>query len=1550
MTLKFLSKLILVTMVLYLNVTRIYAQHSTTEPCGFDHAHKERLLNDPIYRQRTEDFENEVQKFKLSQKTTSTNYIIPVVVHVMQDGSSLTDISEQQIQDAINELNERYRKIPGGLGDGNGVDVTVEFSLAVRTPDNQCTNGIVFYNLSNNSTYVNYGVNRNNSNGIDEAVIKSYSVWDQTKYYNIWLVNQIDANGGGSGVQGFAYFASAHGSSIDGSLILANKFVTSGNTTAAHEIGHALNLYHTFEGDNGGGSCPINNNCSSDGDLVCDTPPHKRSSSDCVVGTNSCDNNSSTELFIHNYMDYSQDVCQSEFTAGQQTRMLAALNIQRSSLLASNGNMSLVPVETPSLDFTTTASYICTNASLYFTDRSSCIPNSYVNSNSFAGISHSWLVTNGNVSLTSTDQNPTFQFTSTGTYDVTLTLTTSFGTQTLTKKGFVVVGNAPTSSCSPSTTNTGNFWQTISNVTLNGINNSSNQYVNDGYSDYTCSASTILEAGETYSISVSGNAYQGDEIIEAYIDYNNNGSFDSGELISSGSITNGGSGNVTNSFTVPGNATSDIPLRMRVIGEANEISANERSCSSAFFIGDVEDYTIFVSSKVASVSIAVSPSNSITYGDNVTFTSTPTNGGSNPSYIWYINGIAVNGQTSATFSSTTLVDGDIVSCQMISDLSGAIGSPATSNDIQMTVVGAPISDFTYDISKICVGESVTFTDASQLVPTSWSWTITGAANQSSTSQNPTLTFNTAGTYTVSLSTSNAYGNGTTKTFTDIINVYATPGAQCTNFSRSGPTGYGIGITNVSLESINYNSLADDVVYEDNVCSENVILEPNTQYNLSITVGNANAQWVYAYIDFNNNNSFTDNGELIFSTNSETGTINTTFTTPTSPNLNELLRMRVITDFAGATSPSPCTTTLGYGQVEDYGVIITQACSEPTQDAGEDGILSICANETVTENLLFNSLLGTPETGGTWSNNGNVYTYTLPSTGGCPDATAIVTVSEQAVPNAGSNGTLTICPGSSPSETELFDALGGNPDTGGFWVNSGSTYTYTVDATSPCSNPATSTVTVTEETAPNAGTNGSLTICQGNSPSETELFNALGGNPDNGGTWSNSGLVYTYTVTNQCLIEASSTVNITEETAPNAGTDGSLTICQGDTPSETELFDALGGTPDTGGNWSSSGTSYIYTVSGTAPCSNATSTVTINEQAPANAGTNGSLTICPGTTPSETQLFNALGGNPDMGGDWTNSGSTYTYTVYATSPCSSSASSTVTVTDETTPNSGTDGSLTICQGNTPSETELFNALGGNPDNGGTWANNGSFYTYTVSNQCLIEASSTVTITEETPPNAGTSGSLTVCDGTTPTNTELFNALGGNPDVGGSWSGSGSLYTYTVSGTAPCSNASSTVTVTEQAAPNAGNDATLMFCQGQQPSESDLFNALGGNPDTGGTWTNTGLIYTYTVSANSPCTTDATANVTLVEQNCAGLNEVDNNSILIFPNPSNGIFKINNIKDQIIVYSIYDASGKVLMKALLNEANELDLTSLNNGVYTIELKTTNQVSHHKLVIKH
>jgi gliding motility-associated-like protein len=62
-----------------------------------------------------------------------------------------------------------------------------------------------------------------------------------------------------------------------------------------------------------------------------------------------------------------------------------------------------------------------------------------------------------------------------------------------------------------------------------------------------------------------------------------------------------------------------------------------------------------------------------------------------------------------------------------------------------------------------------------------------------------------------------------------------------------------------------------------------------------------------------------------------------------------------------------------------------------------------------------------------------------------------------------------------------------------------------------------------------------------------------------------------------------------------------------------------------------------------------------------AGNDGNLTLCGSTTPTNTQLFAALGGTPQTGGTWTNSGNTYTYTVIANSDCSSIPLDTAVVT-------------------------------------------------------------------------------------------------------------------------------------------------------------------------------------------------------------------------------------------------------------------------------------------------
>lgn len=85
----------------------------------------------------------------------------------------------------------------------------------------------------------------------------------------------------------------------------------------------------------------------------------------------------------------------------------------------------------------------------------------------------------------------------------------------------------------------------------------------------------------------------------------------------------------------------------------------------------------------------------------------------------------------------------------------------------------PVTDFTASATSICVGQSVTFTDTSTNVPGAWTWTLPGGTPNSSTDQNPTVVYNTAGTYTVILQAANFNGIDT-KTVTNMITVTAYP--------------------------------------------------------------------------------------------------------------------------------------------------------------------------------------------------------------------------------------------------------------------------------------------------------------------------------------------------------------------------------------------------------------------------------------------------------------------------------------------------------------------------------------------------------------------------------------------------------------------------------------------------------------------------------------------------------------------------------------------------------------------------------------------------------
>jgi hypothetical protein len=111
-----------------------------------------------------------------------------------------------------------------------------------------------------------------------------------------------------------------------------------------------------------------------------------------------------------------------------------------------------------------------------------------------------------------------------------------------------------------------------------------------------------------------------------------------------------------------------------------------------------------------SVSIAASPSNTICAGQSVTFTATPTNGGT-PSYQWKKNGSNV-GSNSATYTDAALANGDAISVVMTSSITCVTSPTATSNTINMTVtaiVTPSVSIAAAPGSTICTGTSVTFT-------------------------------------------------------------------------------------------------------------------------------------------------------------------------------------------------------------------------------------------------------------------------------------------------------------------------------------------------------------------------------------------------------------------------------------------------------------------------------------------------------------------------------------------------------------------------------------------------------------------------------------------------------------------------------------------------------------------------------------------------------------------------------------------------------------------------------------------------------------------------
>lgn len=124
---------------------------------------------------------------------------------------------------------------------------------------------------------------------------------------------------------------------------------------------------------------------------------------------------------------------------------------------------------------------------------------------------------------------------------------------------------------------------------------------------------------------------------------------------------------------------------------------------------------------------------------------------------------------------------------MLSILTGIRGSLLLSNACD-PVNAPPVADFNANIGSpiiIPVGGALTFNDLSSNAPTSWSWNFGGGATNS-TVQNPTVTFNTLGTYTVTLTATNTYGSDSEVKTGYVQVVAAAAGSACDTLRNYNP--------------------------------------------------------------------------------------------------------------------------------------------------------------------------------------------------------------------------------------------------------------------------------------------------------------------------------------------------------------------------------------------------------------------------------------------------------------------------------------------------------------------------------------------------------------------------------------------------------------------------------------------------------------------------------------------------------------------------------------------------------------------------------------------
>lgn len=384
---------------------------------------------------------------------------IPVIVHVVHNGTAVgtaANLKADQIKAQMTFLNDlmagsvpwKSTALPSTFTSADAGDIPIRFCLATKDAKGNTLAEPGIERIDRNAKGWSDPATSSDPTSLFDNTIKPATIWDPTKYFNIWVGDYYDPAKGG--LLGYATFpanstlsgltsnleTSTTSGVVMASRVFGCKALYSGGyyaneeysngVTTAHEVGHYLGLRH------------IGGDTQCGDDYCADTPPQKGGNNSGQNGQNwgcpthpfqkgGCSGNTTGEMFM-NYMDYTNDKCRALFTKNQATRMLTAMqNAPYRKALGTHGLCNMGP----SASFTANKTAICPGESIAFSDNSGGSPTAW-----------KWTFTGGNPA-SSTQQNPTVTYASPGNYQVKLTVTNSLGADSVTKTQYVVVDQAP---------------------------------------------------------------------------------------------------------------------------------------------------------------------------------------------------------------------------------------------------------------------------------------------------------------------------------------------------------------------------------------------------------------------------------------------------------------------------------------------------------------------------------------------------------------------------------------------------------------------------------------------------------------------------------------------------------------------------------------------------------------------------------------------------------------------------------------------------------------------------------------------------------------------------------------------------------------------------------------------------------------------------------------------------------------------------------------------------------------------------------------------------